>query len=166
MPVIELRTFIQAPPARVFDLARSIDAHIASTAGTSERAVAGITSGLIENGQTVTWAARHFGVEQRMTVKITAMKRPEFFEDEMVAGPFKSFHHRHDFRAGQSGAGTDMTDIFTFRAPCGLLGRAFESLVLTSYMRRLLLKRAAVLKRLAETDEWKCHLSASKPPFE
>ena len=47
MPVIRLSTQIEAPPERVFDLARSIDAHQQSALGTHEGAVAGITHGLI-----------------------------------------------------------------------------------------------------------------------
>jgi hypothetical protein len=34
MPLIQLETKIEAPQERVFDLARSIDAHLASTEGT------------------------------------------------------------------------------------------------------------------------------------
>ena len=40
MPVITLTTVIGAPRERVFDLARSIDAHQDSTGNTEERAVA------------------------------------------------------------------------------------------------------------------------------
>ena len=47
MPVIELSTVIRAPRKLVFDLARSIDAPQDSTEGTGERAVAGVTKGLI-----------------------------------------------------------------------------------------------------------------------
>ena len=46
MPLIQIETKIVAPQERVFDLARSIDAHMASTRGTHEKAVAGRTSGL------------------------------------------------------------------------------------------------------------------------
>ncbi|MFM7563387.1 MAG: cell division protein, partial [Planctomycetota bacterium] len=41
MPIITLTTAIAAPIETVFDLSRSIDLHIASTAQTNERAVAG-----------------------------------------------------------------------------------------------------------------------------
>jgi hypothetical protein len=44
MAVIHLETVIAAPKGRVFDLARSIDAHQDSTGQTGERAVAGVTS--------------------------------------------------------------------------------------------------------------------------
>ena len=71
MPLIVLETRIRAPRERVFDLARSIDAHQSSTSGTSERAVAGVTSGLIGLGEEVTWRARHLGVTQHLTVRAT-----------------------------------------------------------------------------------------------
>jgi hypothetical protein len=49
MPIITLKTEIHAPIERCFDLARSIDLHQLSTAGTRERAVGGVTSGLLVN---------------------------------------------------------------------------------------------------------------------
>lgn len=52
------RTESSLPPERLFDLARSIDAHVESQKGSGERAVAGVTSGLIGEGQEVTWRAR------------------------------------------------------------------------------------------------------------
>jgi len=55
MLVIRLWTPIAAPSERVFDLARSIDAHQDSAGGTQERAVAGVTRGLIGLGEEVTW---------------------------------------------------------------------------------------------------------------
>ena len=76
MPLITIETLINAPMERVFDLARSIDAHMASTDGTEERAVAGRTTGLIGRGESVTWEARHFGIRQRLTAHITAFDRP------------------------------------------------------------------------------------------
>jgi hypothetical protein len=66
VPVIELNTTIAAPIERVFDLSRSIDLHANSASGTSEQAIAGVTSGLIEIGQEVTWRARHFGIWQTL----------------------------------------------------------------------------------------------------
>lgn len=71
MPVIELATSIAAPIERVFDLARSIELHTNSTLSTGERAVAGVTSGLIGQDEEVTWRARHFGVWQSLTVRVT-----------------------------------------------------------------------------------------------
>jgi len=64
MARIELSLYVAAPADRCFDLARSVDAHLRSTAATGERAVGGRTTGLLELGEEVTWRARHFGVHQ------------------------------------------------------------------------------------------------------
>jgi hypothetical protein len=79
---IIITTLINAPIERVFDLCRSIDAHQHSTATTSEVAVGGRTSGLIEIGEEVQWEAYHFGIKQRLSSKISSMSRPNYFQRE------------------------------------------------------------------------------------
>ncbi|WP_426669085.1 SRPBCC family protein [Mucilaginibacter sp. McL0603] len=149
MPKIELLTEISAPIEKVFDLARSIDLHMESTKQTGEQAIAGKTSGLIEPGETVTWRAKHFGIWQTLTSKITEFDRPNFFADEMVQGAFKSFRHEHHFiRADDH---TVMKDIFVFESPFGVVGRVFNWLVLTNYMTKLLKERNRVIKKVAES---------------
>ena len=88
MPRIELVLDIDAPIERCFDLARSVDVHLQSTASTDERAVAGVTTGLMGLGDTVTWEARHLGVRQRLTTRITAYEPPLHFRDSQVRGAF------------------------------------------------------------------------------
>lgn len=151
MPIIRLETPINAPPERCFDLARDVGVHTASAARTRERAVAGVTSGLLGPGDTVTWEAVHVGVRQRLTARITRFERPVLFEDEMVRGAFRSFTHTHEFRS--AGAGTLMVDTFRYESPLGLLGMLADKLFLERYMRRFLADRATFLKRVAEADE-------------
>lgn len=158
MVKIEMDTWIDAPVERVFDLSRSIDAHTDSASATQEKAVAGKTSGLIGLGETVTWSAVHFGLRQRLTVRITEFNRPHYFVDEMVSGAFKSMRHRHELAAAKGG--TVMTDTFEFEAPLGVLGRVVEWLVLESYMRRFLETRNAHLKALAESNSWQQFISS------
>jgi ligand-binding SRPBCC domain-containing protein len=131
---------------QLFDLARSIDAHVDSQADAGERAVAGVTSGLIGVGQEVTWRARHFGVPVRMTSRITSLMFPERFVDEQVRGPFKAFRHVHEFEA--RGNGSLMTDRVEFTAPFGPLGRIVERLVLRRYLERLIAERGLYLAGL------------------
>ncbi|MEA2634706.1 MAG: hypothetical protein QOH92_1473 [Chloroflexota bacterium] len=95
MPVIILRTRVAAPPSRCFDLARDVDIHQRSTAGSRERAVAGVISGLLGRGDEVTWEATHFGVRQRLTSRITEFDPPNRFVDEMVRGAVARFRHEH-----------------------------------------------------------------------
>jgi len=148
VPVILLETFVQAPPERCFDLARDVEAHVGSTARTRERAVAGVTSGLLGPGDEVTWEAVHFGVRQRLTARITRFEPPHLFEDEMVRGAFRSFTHTHEFRPVEGG--TLMVDTFRYASPLGPLGVLADKLFIERHMRRFLTERAAFLKRLAE----------------
>jgi ligand-binding SRPBCC domain-containing protein len=154
--VIRLWTSITAPPERVFDLARSIDAHQQSAEGTRERAVAGVTHGFIGMGQEVTWEACHFGIKQRLTVRITQFERPARFQDVMVSGAFKSMKHDHEFIAEPPG--TLMVDRFEFESPIGVLGRMVDRLFLHGYLRRFLVRRNEILKKLAESEDWKEYL--------
>src|SRR5579872_4017930 len=139
MAVIELSTFIAAPPERVFDLSRSIDAHQHSTANTGERAIAGITSGLIGMGEEVTWEARHLGIRQKLTIRISQFERPNHFQDVMVSGAFKNMRHDHYFVAQSDG--TVMKDRFEFESPFGLVGKVVDFIFLRRYMKRFLEER-------------------------
>jgi len=153
MPTIEIVTHIAAPVDRVFDLARSIDLHTASTSRTAERAVAGVTFGLIGLGQEVTWRARHFGVWQSLTVRITEFARPNHFADRMLRGAFRSMEHHHYFEPTANG-GAKMRDVFSFESPLGIFGRIANALFLTRYMTSFLIERNRVLKATAESDAW------------
>ena len=146
---VSLTTRIDAPPEACFDLSRDVEAHIQSTPGTSERAVGGVTTGLIGAGERVTWEARHLRVQWRMTSEITAFAPPLFFVDEMVAGPFSSFRHFHGFLP--DGPGTRMIDILSYTVPAGWPGKLFDHLILEPYMRRIMIQRVSVLKAIAES---------------
>ena len=158
MPVIQISTEINAPIERVFDLCRSIELHQASAGKSGERAVAGVTSGLIGQGETVTWEATHFFIRQRLSVRITVFDQPRFFEDEMIQGAFRRFTHQHFFEP--VAAGTKMSDTFDFDSPFGLLGQIVDRLFLAGHMRRFIMARNKVLKEVAETDDWKKFLTA------
>src|ERR1700686_1728934 len=96
MPTIRLETSIDASLERCFDLSLSIDLHRHSVAHTHERPIAGVTSGVMKLGDTVTWEAVHFGIKQHLTSKITASERPYRFTDEMVQGAFQEITHMHE----------------------------------------------------------------------
>ena len=157
MTKIHLTTFIKAPAERVFDLSRSINLHKISTTHTREEAVAGVTTGLINLGETVTWQAKHLFKVRRFTSKITLMERPLSFTDEMVQGDFKSFKHEHHFKAVNNG--TLMIDLVEFESPYGTAGKWINKLVLKNYLQNLLLKRNTVIKEYAETQKWKVILN-------
>lgn len=153
MPRIELNTEINAPIDVVFDLSRSIDFHTKTTQHTGEKAIAGKTSGLIGLNETVTWKAKHFGVTQQLTSKITVMRRPDIFVDEMTKGVFKSLCHQHLFL--EEGSKTLMIDIFEFESPLGILGKWANRLFLKKYLEGFIIERNAHIKAMAEGEGWK-----------
>src|SRR2546423_2655902 len=153
MPTIHLTTFIAAPIERVFDLARNIDLHKKSLSDTREEAIAGTITGLIGLDETVTWKARHLGKTRFLKSKITALERPNMFTDEMQQGDFKTMKHQHHFKKTDNG--TIMIDIFEFESRYNSIGRFFNRLYLTAYIRKLLEQRNRLIKEYAETEKWK-----------
>lgn len=152
MPRIEVVTLIQAPAARCFWLALSVEAHAVSTRHTGEQVVGGVQHGLLQLGDSVTFRARHFGVWQTLTSQITALDAPRYFRDDMQRGAFRRMWHAHYFEP--RGGATLMRDVFDYTAPLGWLGRVADKLVLARYLRRFLAQRGQVLKQLAETEAW------------
>lgn len=156
MPEIILTTTIKAPIKRCFDLARSIDLHLHTFSKTKEEVIAGVRTGLINKGETVTWKAKHFGITQTLTSEISEMDSPFMFEDRMLKGTFEKLQHQHLFE-DESGM-TIMKDVFIFESPFGIYGKLFNVLILNNYMKRFLQKRNQIIKRVAESEEWKKYL--------
>ena len=156
MSTIHLTTFIAAPVERVFDLSRSVNLHKISTAHTHEKIVDGVMSGLMNQGDTVTWQAKHLYKERKFTAQIIALERPVSFVDEMTKGDFKSFRHEHHFKSTNNGA--LMIDLLTFESPYGIIGQLFSQFYLKGYLENLLLQRNQVIKHYAETVRWKAIL--------
>jgi len=153
MPIIQLTTFIAAPADIVFDLSRHIGLHQQSMRDYKEEAVAGTRNGLIEVNETVTWKAKHFFKERLLRVKITEMKKPDYFVDEQLEGDFKVMKHEHHFKPCENG--TFLIDRFQFESPYGMLGNWMNGLYLTKYLRNLLEQRNAYIKNTAESGAWK-----------
>jgi len=146
---IRERTVFEAPIEAVFDAERNIDLHSMTQGHRGERAVGGVMAGLIGQGQEVEWEAVHFGVKQRLRVRITNMVIPTYFRDEQVFGAFKRFTHEHIFKEVGEGR-TEKTDVMRIEAPLGPLGWFAERVFLGDYMRRFLRKKNQDLKRWME----------------
>lgn len=156
MPLIKLTTFVKAPLERVFDLSRSIDLHKKSMSRYGEKPVSGRIEGLVEQGDSVTWQAKHLLKLRTMSVKVTQMKAPHSFVDELVKGDFAAMKHEHYFKACDNG--TFIIDHFYFEAPYGALGTLFNRLFLARYMRKLLEARNEAIREAAESNQWRHYL--------
>lgn len=148
MPIIQLETKICAPAEVCFDLVRDVRIHAEITSQTREKVVDGVVEGKMELGQTVTFDGTHFGMRQRLTVKVVKFEYPKLFVDEMTEGTFKQFKHIHEFVP--QGSGTLMKDTLVWRSPLGVLGRIADILFIEPHLRSLVSERNKRIKQLAE----------------
>lgn len=150
MTTINLSTKIKAPIKIIFDLSRNIDVHKLSTAKSNETAIDGVTSGLINVNETVTWRGKHFGFYLTHKSIIPAMNPYDYFVDEMVEGKFKSFKHEHSFIDGNGFV--MMIDKIQYETPYGIFGKLFDVLILKKYLTNFITERNKILKELAENQ--------------
>ena len=128
MIIVTTEILIDAPIQHCFDLARNIDIHTETVwKHTKERAVEGTITGVIGEGEQVTFQARHFLVKQKLTSKITEFNEPYYFVDEMMKGAFKRLKHEHFFT--EHNGKTLMEDRLTFEAPFGFIGWITERII-------------------------------------
>jgi ligand-binding SRPBCC domain-containing protein len=146
----ECVTEVGARPHRVYELSLDVGLHLRSMARSGERAVGGVTEGLLGLGDEVTWRAWHFGLPWTMTSRVTEVDPPHRFVDQQVRGPFRRFRHEHLFQPLGVG-GTWMVDRVELTAPLGPLGRLAEVLVVGRYLQRLIEQRNQVLAAEAAT---------------
>jgi ligand-binding SRPBCC domain-containing protein len=148
MPVIDHKQFIQAPIEVCFNIARDVDIHARTTLVTKKKAVGGVTKGLLEEGDSVTWESVQFGIKQRYTTRVIFMEKPHSFVEKMVKGIFKSFIHIHQFM--DEAEGTLMIDHFQYKSRLGPIGVLIDKMFLEKYMKKYIVLRAIELKNLAE----------------
>ena len=118
-----------------------------------EKIVKGTPTGLMNVNDEVTWKARHLLKERVLSVRVTELRRPDYFSDEQVSGDFVKMKHEHYFKPIENG--TIMIDQFLFEIRHGALGRLINQFYLEKYMKRLLTERNAVIKKTAEGNQWK-----------
>jgi len=154
---LNLQTLINAPIERCFDLARSIDFHLRTAESTGEKAISGVTTGLISDGQEVEWKARHFGIWLTMRVRITEFRAPSFFQDSMIEGPFRLFQHDHIFEA--AGSDTLMIDRILFSTPVPKIGHLLDRFIIGNHLEDFIRHRNLELKAVAESNLWRHYLA-------
>jgi ligand-binding SRPBCC domain-containing protein len=156
MFVIKDNVHINAPIERCFLLSTSIDL-VARSIGM--RPVGGTTSGLIGAGERVEWRGWKFGLPQRHESLITRYEPCSFFQDAMASGRFRSFRHDHEFT--EMDGQTLLKDIVRFSMPFGPVGKVVSKRILIPHIRGLIHRRFALLKYVAESEEWRKYLPPS-----
>lgn len=151
-----MATWINAPVERCFLLSLSIDLQVDSARSAQEKAIGGTTTGLIAEGESVTFQGRRFGVRLRHTSRVVELRPYSYFREVMIAGAFLRFEHEHYFTLMDDG--TRLKEEIRFSLPWGPLGQLATKLFVRRRLRRFLADRNALVKRVAESDEWRKYL--------
>ena len=154
---LEDQILVHAPAERCFLLSTSI-AIVQRELGMHP--VRGRTSGHVVGGDTVLWKGWQLGLPQFHESLIQPFDPPFFFRDQMISGRFATFQHDHSFIDRGSGD-VLLHDQLRFTMPFGAAGNLVGRLVLVPHIRRLMRRRFSLIKRIAETEEWRKYLPAA-----
>jgi len=110
------------------------------------RGLAGVGSEINTEVRPVPWLP----FRTKWVALITEYEWNHHFADTQKQGPFRSFHHRHEFAAETRGAitGTRVRDRIEYELGFGLLGDLAQKLFVTTQLRRTFEYRQAVLETL------------------
>jgi ligand-binding SRPBCC domain-containing protein len=117
--------------------------------------------GLAAPDDRLLWHGWKFGLPQMHETEITAYDRPSFFQDSMRRGRFKRYQHEHSF--AEIDGHTLLHDKIRFSLPLGLVGDVVAKNLIVPYIARLLHAHLQVLKKVAETEEWRKYLPDPLP---
>jgi ligand-binding SRPBCC domain-containing protein len=145
---------VHAPIERCFRLSTSVEL-VQRELGM--RAIGGRTTGLVASGDTVRWQGWQLGLPMYHESLIDSFTPSLFFRDRMIAGRFASFEHDHNFFDRHNGT-VLMSDELRFTMPFGKLGDLVGQVILLPHIRALMKRRFALLKRIAESEEWRMYL--------
>jgi ligand-binding SRPBCC domain-containing protein len=148
---------IQAPIERCFLLSTNV---AIVQRELKMRPVRGRTSGLVVRGDTVRWEGWQFGLPQFHQSLIESFDPPVFFRDRMLEGRFAAFHHDHRFTDRGNGP-VLLQDELQFAMPLGWAGDLVGRLIVAPHIRGLLRRRLALLKQIAESEQWRQYLPES-----
>jgi ligand-binding SRPBCC domain-containing protein len=122
--------------------------------------VEGRVHGLVTAGDTVRWEGMQLGFANYHVSLIVpeTWDPPHFFQDRMIAGRFRSFEHDH--RLTETPDGTLLEDQVRFTMRFGWPGWVVGRVILVPHILGLMRRRFDLLKRLAETEEWRQYLNS------
>lgn len=94
-----------------------------------------IDSSPIAEGTQIRYRLRLHGVPIHWRTGIRQWTPPYRFVDVQMSGPYKLWHHTHQFEA--HGGHTKMIDVVRYKLPFGVLGRVLHALKVRSDVRRI-----------------------------
>jgi ligand-binding SRPBCC domain-containing protein len=155
MYTVSETTHVNAPIDRCFLLGTSVKL-VSRTLGM--HALERDETGLVQPNDRLIWHGWKFGFPQMHETLITAYDRPHYFQDSMGRGRFKRYQHEHTFT--EIDGHTLLHDKIRFSLPLGWAGDIVAKTVVVPYIAGMLHRHLQLLKRVAETDEWRKYLPA------
>lgn len=153
--VVRDEALVLAPIERCF----ALSTHLAVVETTlAMRPVAGRTEGAVVDGDTVRWRGWKWGLPHIHESLIEGYDPPRFFRDRMIAGRFAAFEHDHRFTKQKDGS-VLLQDEVRFSMKWGTAGLMIGRTVVMPHVRQLLRERFALIKRLAEGEEWQRYVA-------
>ncbi|MDQ2855712.1 MAG: SRPBCC family protein [Acidobacteriota bacterium] len=140
-------SFIRASPERVFAFHEQPEAlRLLMPPWESSRIVA--QANISEPGSRTIIEAKILGIRVRWIAEHTVYDPPQMFEDIQVAGPFRSWRHRHYIAERPNGA--MLRDEIDYQPPLGFPGRLLAPLLIEPRLRRLFQFRHRVTREWCE----------------
>ena len=84
------------------------------------------------------------GIPVKWVTEITHLKEKEFFVDNQLYGPYRTWHHQHIFKPVPGGV--EMTDIVTYKIPLGFLGKLMNRILVKQQVEKIFNYRSRVLE--------------------
>jgi ligand-binding SRPBCC domain-containing protein len=100
----------------------------------------------IRPGTLIDYQLRLCGVPFRWRTRIETFKPASLFTDVQLSGPYRRWHHRHEFV--EVACGTEMKDIVDYELPLGPLGVAARWLFVRSTLDRIFNYRRAAITEI------------------
>jgi len=86
-------------------------------------------------GALIDYEIRLYGIPIKWHTRIESFEPPLSFSDIQLSGPYRRWHHRHEFF--EVAGGTEMRDRVDYELPLGLLGAAARELFVRRSLERI-----------------------------
>lgn len=100
----------------------------------------------MRQGLEISYRIHPLGIPQRWTSRISVWDPPRRFVDEQLRGPYRTWHHLHEFR--EVVGGTEIRDEVTYELPFGPLGRIAHRLMVRRQLESIFRYRERVVREL------------------
>ncbi|MCH8922108.1 MAG: SRPBCC family protein [Planctomycetes bacterium] len=159
---LQRRQLVRRPLAEVFDFFSDAANLAALTPDSLHFKI--LTPGPIElsAGTRIEYRLRLFGVPFFWCTEIETFEPMRRFTDVQAKGPYRRWHHTHEFR--EVAEGTEVIDRVEYEMPLGWLGRIAHRLFVRRNLRHIFDFRRQAIERLLPSNETKTSVNRPSHP--